>query len=329
MANDLEWLKACGSFFDQKMLSTTVNITVNTDSAVSVRDQLVEQIGWQIAAGLLEGNAKLPSIRAMAKKLGIHHGVVSSAYSVLAESGMLDIRHGSGVRVVPMIALGQESDQSDLDSLFMRFVSQANALGYSWAEVTSCYDRFAERGPITKLVVVDRNSDFHPVILAELASHFSIPIVAITAEELHKDHSIFQNALVITSLYHFLSVQMLPLDRTRFMICNIEPVQETVDVIKALPASSMVLLVSVSSTLLKIGVNITAALRGESISVKAISAEDTKEIAFMTKYAKTIICDLPSKNGLSKIAGKIPVHVLKLYSLTTIQQIKDRLNNWG
>ena len=111
------------------MLPASVKITVNSDSPIPVRDQLVEQIGLQIAAGILPGNEKLPSLRALAQKLGIHHGIVNAAYNKLAENGMLEIRHGSGVRVVPRIGLGQNQEQADLYSLFMQFVEQADRLG--------------------------------------------------------------------------------------------------------------------------------------------------------------------------------------------------------
>lgn len=108
------------------MLPTLVNITINTDSAIPVRDQLIEQIGWQIAAGVLKNNEKLPSIRALAQKLGIHAATVNYAYNKLSAIGMLEIRHGSGVRVAPNIGLGQADGHSDIDSLFSRFVSNAS-----------------------------------------------------------------------------------------------------------------------------------------------------------------------------------------------------------
>ena len=193
------------------MLPAAVNITVSTDSPVPVRDQLVEQIGLQIASGVLKSNERLPSIRAMAQKLAIHHGIVNSAYNKLAEIGMLEIRHGSGVRVVPKIGLGQGENSLDLYSLFVRFVDQANRLGYSRQNIVGCYERFIKRDPVKKIVVVDRNVDFHPVISAELEPHFSIPVLPHTAKEIEDNHSILKDALLISSLYHFLSVQDLPI----------------------------------------------------------------------------------------------------------------------
>ncbi len=307
------------------MLPTSINITVNKDSFVPLRDQLVEQIGLQIASGILKGNDKLPSIRALAQKLDIHHGVVSSAYNKLAEIGMLEIRHGSGVRVVPKIGLVQNRTSSDLFSLFTDFVSEANKLGYSLTEIDQCYEQFAHRSSIKRIVVVDRNPDFDPVILSELTPHFSLPIIVTTASNLQQNQSLLKESLIITSLYHFLAVQALPIDPTRFLICNVEPGKEIVNVLKSLPDNSTALLISVSPTLLKIAINIAAGLRGETIIVKPLLISEKEEIAYTIPYAKVVICDLPSKNEVLGLAKKIPVHVFNLYSATTIKLIQDSL----
>ena len=98
-----------------------------------------------------------------------------------------------------------------------------------------------------------------------------------------------------------------------------------VNKLKSLPETSIVLLISVSPTLLRIGSNIAAAIRGESISVKALLADDTKEITYMMQYAKVVICDLPSKDKVLSLAKKVPVQVFNLYSPATIELIKDSL----
>ncbi len=307
------------------MLSASVNITVNTDSPVPLRDQLVEQIGLQIASGVLQGNDKLPSIRALAQKLGIHHGIVNSAYNQLAEIGLLHIRHGSGVRVVPKAGLGESDENTDLHSLFIRFVEQASRLGYSAKEIDNCYQQFVRRGPIKKIIMIDRNADFHPVILSELSPYFSLPVSTHTLDEVKANQTLLNDALVITSLYHYLAVKTLPLDPTRFLICNVEPAQELVNKLKSLPEGSLVVLVSVSQILLQKGINMAAAVRGESIAVRSLLADETKELEHVMKFAKLVICDLPSKKKVQSVANKVPVCIFNLYSPATIQLIKDHL----
>jgi DNA-binding transcriptional regulator YhcF (GntR family) len=315
--------------FRLHMLPAPLKITVNKESPVPIRDQLVEQIGLQVASGVLKSNEKLPSIRALAQKLGIHHGMVNAAYNQLAEIGMLEIRQGSGVRVGPKINFGANNKQPQLDSLFMQFVAKASEFGYSKDEINECCQQLIKRSPVKRIVFIDRNPDFHPVILAALKPHFSIPVQAITAEELKKNPAMIKDSLIITSLYHFLPLTGLPLDPTRFMICNVAPAQELADMIRALPETSIVLFVSISPTLLKMGANIAAGLRGETIAIRTVLANDTKEIAYMMRYAKMVVCDSPSEAQVKQVAGKLPVNVFELYPKSTIQAINDRLKEWG
>jgi DNA-binding transcriptional regulator YhcF (GntR family) len=311
------------------MLPASVNINVNKESPVPLRDQLVEQIGLQIAAGVLKNNEKLPSIRALAQKLGIHHGVVNAAYNHLAEIGMLEIRQGSGVRVVPKLGADRNNEKPDLNALFMQFVSKASELGFSRGEIKSCTERLLQRPAVKQILFVDRNPDFHPIILAALAPHFSIPVVCITADDLRKKTTLLADSLVITSLYHFLSLQGLPIDPTRFMILNVKPAQEVASKIKELPEGSIVLLVSASPTLLRIASNIAAGLRGETIAIRTVLTEETKEMAYMMRYAKIVVCDRPSEDKVRGLAKQVPVFILDLYTPDVIQSIKDRLKEWG
>jgi GntR family transcriptional regulator len=311
------------------MLPSPLKITVMKESPVPIRDQLVEQIGLQVASGVLKSNEKLPSIRALAQRLGIHHGMVNAAYNQLAEIGMLEIRQGSGVRVGPKINLGYGNKNLALETMFMQFVAKASEAGYSAKQINACCQQLGKREPVKRIVFVDRNPDFYPVILTALTPHFALPITTTTSEDLKKNQDLIKDSMIITSLYHFLPLQSLPLDPTRFMICNVAPAQDMADTIKAVPEGSIVLFVSISPTLLKMGANIAAGLRGESIAIRTVLANDAQEIAYMMRYAKIVICDQPSQAQVIAIAGKVPVKVFDLYPKSTIEAIKNRLAEWG
>jgi len=313
------------------MISATVKITINKDSSVPVRDQLVEQIGLQIASGSLKGKEKLPSIRALAQRLGIHHSTVTSAYNHLAEVGLLEIRQGSGVRVVSKIP-ARDADQSDtsLDAIFRNFLAHVSENGYSRTNVKDKFEHFLKRKPVVRIVAVDRNKDFHALIKAELQPHFKIPVETKTYEELKAQPEMLDDSLILTSLYHVFPLQNLSIDPTRFIVCNIEPGRAEMAVISSVPASSILLLVSVSPTLLKMATNVAAALRGDEVAIRTVSIDETQELQYMMKYAKHIICDGPSQEKVqSSAAGKVPVTVFHLYSSTTIELIKDRIAKWG
>lgn len=314
------------------MLPAAVKFSINKDSSISVRDQLIEQIGLQIASGALKGKEKLPSIRALAQRLGIHHSTVTAAYNHLAEVGLLEVRQGSGVRVANKVTHRDTDSERELSQLFKTFLARAADNGYSQEDVARCFDGMKKgRKSVKRILVVDRNRDFHKLLLAELQPHFSLPIQPLTAEDLGKDESLLEDSLLLASLYHVFPLQRMRIDPTRFIVCNIEPARNELEVVANLPAGSIILLVSVSPTLLKMATNMSAAVRGEEIAVRTVLLEEEQELAYMIKYAKAIICDGPSEEKVKQLAAasKVPVHVFHLYAPSTIELIKQRLTQWG
>lgn len=307
-----------------------MKISINKDSQVPVRDQLVEQIGLQIASGTLKEKDKLPSIRALAQRLGIHHSTVTSAYNHLADVGLLEVRQGSGVRVASTSAArGITVNARSVDSLLRAFLSQAAESGFSRDDLRERFRSVVDRPPVKRILVVDRNKDFHPLLLAELQPHFKLPVKPITHEELDSEIALLEDSLVVTSLYHVFPLQNMPIDPTRLIVCNIEPGREQIEVVNALPAASILLLVSVSPTLLRMARNVAAGLRGEEIAIRTVLVTEEQEMKYMMQYAKAVICDGPSFDKAKAVAGKTPVYGFHLYSKATLDLIKDRLEKWG
>lgn len=307
-----------------------MKITISRESPVPIRDQLIEQIGLQIAAGLLRGEEKLPSIRALAQRLGIHYNTVSSAYSHLADVGLLDIRQGSGVRVASKIRRRDlDLESANLDELLRDFLAMAAEHGFTRDVLRARIAKVLDAKPVARILVVDRNPDFHKLLIAELKPHFSLPVETITAEELSDAKLLLADSLIVTSLYHVFSLQALVIDPTRLVICHVEPARAELELVAGLSKGSLVLMVSVSPTLLKMAGNVVAALRGEEVAVRTVTTDDQKELAYVLPFADAVICDQPSKATVTKLLGKPPARVFQLYSQSTIDLIKDRLSKWG
>jgi DNA-binding transcriptional MocR family regulator len=66
--------------------------------------QIADQIAGAVRGGGLEPGQRLPAIRALAQRLGVHRDTVALAYESLAEAGVVEARVGSGtfVRGVPV-----------------------------------------------------------------------------------------------------------------------------------------------------------------------------------------------------------------------------------
>ncbi len=308
-----------------------MKISINKDSSVPVRDQIVEQISLQIASGMLAGKEKLPSIRALASRLGIHYSTVTAAYNHLAEVGLLDIRQGSGVRVASIN--NREPDPSlrpQFAVMFDDFLARASEAGHSAEDVIALFEKkLKNRRPAKKILAVDRNVDFHEVLLTELRPNFKLPIEAVTVQAILENPALMDDAMVVTSLYHLFAFHDKVKDRTRLVPCNIEPARQELEKVDELRSGSLVLLVSVSMTLMNMATKLVAARRGEEIAVRSVLLSDETELRYMVNHADLILCDSPSHATVKAICDNKKLLAFKLYAPSTIALIQERLAKWG
>ena len=69
-------------------------LVVDPHSGIPVYRQLVEQIRFHVASGLLEPGQEIPSTRALSTRLGVNPMTVSKAFVLLEEDGVLERRPG-------------------------------------------------------------------------------------------------------------------------------------------------------------------------------------------------------------------------------------------
>jgi GntR family transcriptional regulator len=72
---------------------------INPQSGMPAYRQLMEQVKYYVASGILPPGSKLPSIRELAKALCVNPATVVKAYSELGHERVIDMQHGRGVFV--------------------------------------------------------------------------------------------------------------------------------------------------------------------------------------------------------------------------------------
>jgi GntR family transcriptional regulator len=69
-------------------------LVVDPHRGIPVYRQLVEQIRFHVASGLLTAGDEMPSTRALSARLGVNPMTVSKAFVLLEEDGVLERRPG-------------------------------------------------------------------------------------------------------------------------------------------------------------------------------------------------------------------------------------------
>jgi len=69
-------------------------LVVDPHSGIPVYRQLVEQIRFSLASGVLQAGEEIPSTRALSAKLGVNPMTVSKAFGILEKDGVLERRPG-------------------------------------------------------------------------------------------------------------------------------------------------------------------------------------------------------------------------------------------
>jgi GntR family transcriptional regulator len=89
-----------------------VLIVVDPHSGVPVYRQLIQQIKFHVAGGMLKPGDELPSTRALSLELGVNPMTISKAYSYLEQEQVVERRPGR-----PLVVRAQTPDRRRADSL--------------------------------------------------------------------------------------------------------------------------------------------------------------------------------------------------------------------
>jgi GntR family transcriptional regulator len=73
-----------------------VDITITLTDGVPIYRQIVKQVKYLVASGLLQPGEELPPIRTLALQLKVTPNTIVKAYGELESSGVIQKRHGSG-----------------------------------------------------------------------------------------------------------------------------------------------------------------------------------------------------------------------------------------
>ena len=86
-------------------------LAIDHHNGVPAYRQLMDQIKFQIASGVLTTGEELPSTRALSAQLSLNPMTISKAYSILEHDGVLERRRGQNLIVRAMPKGEQEANK--------------------------------------------------------------------------------------------------------------------------------------------------------------------------------------------------------------------------
>ncbi len=87
-------------------------IVVDPSSGVPVFRQVMDQVRFHIASGLLKAGDELPPTRTLSAELGVNPMTISKAYNLLERDGVLDRRPGR-----PLVVKALAPEEIELEKL--------------------------------------------------------------------------------------------------------------------------------------------------------------------------------------------------------------------
>jgi GntR family transcriptional regulator len=287
-----------------------------------VRDQLVAQLELKILGGALTQGQRLPSVRALARRLKVHHNTVSAAYQALEDSGHVELRRGAGVfvrRSGPMAF----AEARGLDEMIRIALHTAFSKGFKGPDIRAAVERWLAAAPPDRIVVVEPARDMGELLVHEVKTHAGVPASACTPGDVAREPGLLSGALALMLPYHVETVRRLA-PGAAIEVLTLEVAEEDRRAIAALPVGSIVLIVSRSPTVLPFASVVMRSLRGDEILVEPRLFSATKEWRRLVKAADMVFADGLSADTLRR-AGARKLREFRVVTDAAVARLKQAL----
>src|SRR5688500_13980585 len=178
-----------------------MDIVLSRRGGGPVRDQIVTQLEMKILEGSLAQGQRLPSVRALARRLKVHHNTISAAYQDLEAAGHVELLRGSGV-FVRRSGAATLAEARGLDEMIRLALRSAVARGFTGAEIRGAVERWLAASPPERVVVVDPSLEMAELLAHEIRSAVAVPASACSFEALVGDPAQAAGALIAVLPYH-------------------------------------------------------------------------------------------------------------------------------
>ena len=279
-----------------------MDIVLNRRGGVPVRDQIVTQLEMKILEGSLAPGQRLTSVRALARRLKVHHNTVSAAYQDLEASGHVELKRGSGV-FVRRSGAPTLTDARGLDEMIRLALRGAFAQGFRGPEIRAAVERWLAASPPDRVMAVDPSLGMAELLAHEIADALRVPTAACTLEDLARDPARATGAMIVVLPYHLEAVRHA-VPGAAVEVVTLQVAAADRKAMETVPAGSIVLVVSHAPTVLPFASVFLRSLRGDEVIAEARLLSAPREWKRLIKAADLVLADALSMEAVRRAAPR-------------------------
>ena len=301
-----------------------MDFVLNRRGGVPLHDQLLAQLEMKILGGALAPGQRLPSVRVLARRLGLHANTVSGAYRDLENAGHVELRRGAGVYVCPG-APASLDEARGLDEMIRLALSAAFRRGHSGPQIRAAVERWLRAAPPERAVIVDPQPETLELLAHEIRTGIHVPASGCTLEELEREPALVSGALVLAFPYHAAAVSRLARGAPVATV-HVEALPQHRKAVASLPAGATALVVSRSPIVLQFAAAVIGGLRGDELLVETRLLPRRAEWGRLLPAADLVLADALSAAPVRE-AGARRVLEMRLLDPDALERLRQALGS--
>jgi DNA-binding transcriptional regulator YhcF (GntR family) len=303
-----------------------MDIVLSRRGGGPVRDQIVTQLQMKILDGTLAQGQRLPSVRALARRLKVHHNTISAAYQDLEAAGHVELQRGSGV-FVRRAGAATLAEAGGLDEMIRLALRSAVTRGFSPADIRAAVRRWLETAPAERVLVVDPSLPTAELLAHEIGRALTVPVMACSLEALAARPALAEGALIAALPYHRAAIRHAVPGAAAAVLTRQVAADDRRAIETAAPGS-IVLVVSHAPEVLPFASVFLRSLRGEDLIVEALRLSAPAKWKRLVKAADLVLADALSAETVRK-AGPRHLREFRVVPEMALSRLRKVLDSDG